>query len=186
MYLTHRQMQFLSWATIEATTNINVLSDYILSHHHYCMEITSKRIKTLRPLTTLLKIAPDQKITLKHALSMLYRPYELGRPPREPPTPVIIDSSQNPDNPTYINAYCYTKDTAALDVIIRNLDRAFELKFGESSILNQALLPHLVGKYRPERLLLRTWNTDNHHAPTNTNHRSQLASFLPSIPPAFK
>ena len=154
-------MQFLSWKEIEDTKDFQVICDYIISYHHYCTEITSKRIKTLRPLTTPLTVAPDRSITLKHALSLLYRPYKIGRPPREAPTPIIIDSSQNPDNPTYINAYCFRKDLATLDATIRNLDRAFELQFGDASLLNQALLPHLIDKYRPERLLLKTWTDED-------------------------
>jgi len=81
MYLTHRQMQFLLWTDIEGAKQTQVMINYIASHHYYNMAITSKRIKTLRPLTTHLVVAPDRTITLKHALSLLYQPYKIGRPP---------------------------------------------------------------------------------------------------------
>ena len=80
---------------------------FILSHHYFCTKITSKCIQTLCPLTTQLQIDPNHTITLRNALSMLYQPYEIGYPPHTPPAPVILDSSQNPDNLTYITAYCF-------------------------------------------------------------------------------
>ena len=102
-------MQFLSWTNIEVTKEIQVLSDYIISHHHFCIEITSKCIKTLRPLTTMLEVGPDWTITLRHALLLLYQLYKIGCPPNELPLPIIINSSQNPDNPTYIMSTASTK-----------------------------------------------------------------------------
>ena len=159
-YPTLRRMKFLS--TDNLTMENEKLIKIAVHQHTFANSEKVWYTSDFLPLSTQIRTTNGGRYTIHEILLTLAVPYPKQDVAPNPCQPVFHDVAHGILDTEEIGLFYLSKQDKSkeLHALLQNLDRAFEIHYGDANLINQVLRPH-AKPYKGKPNLLNRWTTSS-------------------------